>query len=100
VSPDLDACEGEAGGGNWAGAPDSGGGLPGSAEDAGNAVEDGDNGGLFQSFLPKYSRYFSLRQNNKSERNYFGGDLSAENSLLLAPFAFAEKNCHGSAKPY
>uniref|UniRef100_A0ACD6ALV7 Uncharacterized protein n=1 Tax=Avena sativa TaxID=4498 RepID=A0ACD6ALV7_AVESA len=43
----LDECEGEAGGGegNGAGASDSGGGLPGSAQDVGNAVvEDGDNG--------------------------------------------------------
>uniref|UniRef100_A0ACD5Y820 Uncharacterized protein n=1 Tax=Avena sativa TaxID=4498 RepID=A0ACD5Y820_AVESA len=44
----LDECEGEAGGGgegNGAGASDSAGGLPGSAQDVGNAVvQDGDNG--------------------------------------------------------
>ncbi|CAM0911914.1 unnamed protein product [Alopecurus aequalis] len=43
----LDECEAEAGGGgegNGAGASDSAGGLPGSAQDDGNAVEDGDDG--------------------------------------------------------
>ena len=52
---DLDGREGEAaagGVGNVAGASDSGGGLPGSTLDVGNAVVDGDNGGLFRFFLP------------------------------------------------
>ena len=66
MSPsDLDEREAEAGGeGNGAGASDSGGALPGSAQCAGNAVEDGDNGGLFRLFLPGYPcSLFTLSKN-------------------------------------
>lgn len=60
----LDLGEDVGGEANGAPASDSGGVLPGSAGDVGNAVDDDDTGGLCRLFLPEYSPFFVLFAKN------------------------------------